>query len=109
MTTDRQNVTKEVKENLSVKESHSVVVMTTDRQNVTKEVKENLSVVDPIVRQNVMKKESVVAVADTAAKKTLNLTARAQQAKSASTNTSPTQASAHAVKPTTSSSQALSQ
>ena len=102
---------KEVKENLSAKENHSVVNPIV-RQNVMKEVKENLSVkenhsvVNPIVRQNVMKENPSVAVADTAARKTRNLTARAQQAKSVSTNTSPTQASARAAKPTTSSSPA---
>ena len=57
----------------------------------------------------VTKNAHVAAAADTAARKTLNSTAHAQQAKSASTNISPTPAYAHAAKPTTSSSLALSQ
>ena len=130
-------MTREVRENLSVvkpiarqnvmKKEASVVVMTREtirnhsvaipivHQNVMKRnlseeslsAIKNLSVVKPIVRQNAMKKENMVAAADTAERKTQSSTVHRQQARSASTNTSPTQASAHVVKPTTSSSQAL--
>ena len=116
-----------------VKENHSVVMtvslsaenLTMRNQDVvfqeemmtTKEVKKNLSVVEKenlsatrnllanalIVTRNV----HVAAAADTAERKILNSTVLALLAKSVSTNISPTQAYAHAVKPTTSSSLAL--